>query len=58
MKHILLATYSYFPYHWGGSEVYVRGLAEYLTEQGNRVTILGGIPVKAMDDCQKIYQDE
>ena len=58
MQNILLATYSYYPYHWGGSEVYVRGLAKRLVQEGFGVSILAAIPEKALDNCKLIHKDK
>ncbi len=57
MRQVLLATYNYYPYNWGGSEVYVRGLAKYLTAKGNTVRILAAIPESALGDCETVYTD-
>ena len=58
MKQILLATYSYYPYHWGGSEVYVRGLAKRLVAEGYNVRVLAGMPKEALENCQIIHKDD
>jgi glycosyltransferase involved in cell wall biosynthesis len=55
---VLLATYNYYPWHWGGSEVYVKGLAKYLQEKGYEVTVLASIPEEGFEHAQVIYQDE
>ena len=58
MQHILLATYSYYPYHWGGSEVYVQGLAKRLIADGYKVKILASVPEVGLKDCDLVYNDE
>lgn len=55
--NILLPTYSYYPYNFGGTEVYVAGLARYLKQQGHVVTIIAGMPPKAFDDHPVFYED-
>ncbi len=57
MRQVLLATYNYYPYNWGGSEVYVRGLAKRLSANGDIVRILAAIPEPALDDCKMVYAD-
>lgn len=56
--NILLATYSYYPYNWGGSEVYVSGLANFLHTQGHEVTIIAGMPPHAYEEHPIFYQDD
>lgn len=41
---ILLGNYNYYPFHSGGSEVYVSGLARFLESQGEEVRIIASIP--------------
>lgn len=48
--NIILATYNYFPYALGGSEIYVSGLANYLTSQNHKVKIFAAVPPKADGD--------
>ena len=55
--NILLATYSYYPYNYGGTEVYVSGLASYLKQQGHHVTIIAGIPPEAFKQHAVYYED-
>ncbi|HFA51389.1 MAG TPA: glycosyltransferase [Bacteroidetes bacterium] len=55
--NILLATYNFYPYHWGGSEVYVFGLAKYLQNKGHHVTILAAMPEKGFSGCPVVYED-
>lgn len=42
--NIVLATYNYYPFAWGGSEVYVHGLAKYLQNLGHTVCVIASIP--------------
>ncbi len=44
---ILLGNYNFYPFHAGGSEVYVAGLAGYLQDQGEKVRIVAAIPADA-----------
>jgi glycosyltransferase involved in cell wall biosynthesis len=41
--HIILATYNYYPFAWGGSEVYVHGLAKFLQNIGHSVTVIAAV---------------
>ena len=56
--NILLATYSYYPYNYGGTEVYVSGLASYLKEQGHHVTIIAGMPPEAFQQHAVYFEDD
>lgn len=56
--NILLPTYGYYPYNWGGTEVYVSGLAKYLTERGHTVTIIASMPPEAFNDHIAFYEDD
>lgn len=49
MSTILLATYNFYPYNWGGSEVYVDGLAHFLQKQGYLVKIIAAVPDAAFE---------
>lgn len=55
--NILLATYSYYPYNWGGTEVYVSGLAAYLQQQGHQVTIIAAMPKRAFEEHPVFFED-
>lgn len=55
--NILLATYNYYPYNYGGTEVYVSGLASFLQNQGHDVTIVAGMSPKAFLDYPLFYED-
>jgi glycosyltransferase involved in cell wall biosynthesis len=60
---IILATYNYYPYQWGGSEVYVHGLAKYLQSIGYQVLVIAAIPHTAHQALNKqaktfAYQDQ
>ena len=56
--NILLSTYSYYPYNWGGTEVYVSGLAAYLKKQGHHVMVIAGMPPEAFTDYSVFYEDD
>lgn len=55
--NILLATYSYFPYDFGGTEVYVSGLAKYLTSLGHHVEIVAATSQQAFKDYPIKFED-
>ena len=55
--NILLTTYGYYPYNFGGTEVYVSGLAHYLFLQGHSVTIIAGVPDEAFKENALFYED-
>lgn len=55
--NILLPTYSYYPYNFGGTEVYVSGLADFLQRQGHEVTVIAGMPQQAFTDYPVFYED-
>lgn len=42
--NIFLATYNFYPHNWGGSEVYVEGLAQYLQTQGHSIKLIAAVP--------------
>lgn len=54
---ILLPTYSYYPYNYGGTEVYVSGLADFLLSQGHEVTIIAGMPPEAFEEHDLFVED-
>ena len=56
--NILLATYSYYPYNYGGTEVYVSGLAGYLKNEGHNVIIIAGMPADAFREHPVLHEDE
>lgn len=56
--NILFSTYSYYPYNYGGTEVYISGLASYLQKHGHSVTIIAGIPQKAFEEYPVFYEDD
>jgi glycosyltransferase involved in cell wall biosynthesis len=56
--HIILATYNYYPYAWGGSEVYVHGLAKYLQSIGNQVLVIAAISKAKIENASFMYQDQ
>jgi glycosyltransferase involved in cell wall biosynthesis len=45
--NILIATYNYFPYNWGGSEVYVSGLVKFLQNKNHDIRIIAAVPEEA-----------
>ena len=55
--NILLPTYSFYPYNFGGTEVYVAGLAGFLQQQGHEVTVIAGMPPEAFIDYPVFYED-
>jgi glycosyltransferase involved in cell wall biosynthesis len=56
--NIILATYSYYPYNHGGTEVYVAGLAAFLKERGHNVHIIAGMPPEAFNEKQLLFEDD
>ena len=54
---IILATFSYFPHAWGGSELYVSALAKELLKNGHEVEILAGMPEEKTNQYNVFYQD-
>lgn len=56
--NILLATYNYYPYNWGGSEIYVSGLAKFLKAKGDNVNIIAAAPSKAFLDHPLFFENE
>lgn len=58
MPHILLATYNFYPYNWGGSEVYVAGLAAYLSDHHHQVSVIAAVPDAAFDDHGTYWSGE
>lgn len=57
IMNILIATYNYYPYNWGGTEVYVKGLADFLKTSGNLVYIIAGMPSVAFEQHQIFFDD-
>lgn len=55
---IILATFSYFPHAWGGSELYVSALAKELLKNGYEVEIIAGMPEEKTNRYNIFYQDE
>jgi glycosyltransferase involved in cell wall biosynthesis len=55
---ILLATYNYYPYNFGGSEVYVSALADYLIQHGYNVVIAAASPEEAFLEHPVIFENE
>jgi glycosyltransferase involved in cell wall biosynthesis len=55
--NILLATYSYFPYDFGGTEVYVSGLAAYLKRAGHHVQIVAATSLRAFEEHPVLFED-
>lgn len=56
--HVLHAAYNYYPHHWGGTEVYVRGLVRHLQAQGHRATVLAAIPAGTGDETGVFFEDK
>lgn len=56
--NILLPTYSYYPYNFGGTEVYVSGLAAALIAAGHKVTIICATATQAFDDHGVFFEDD
>ena len=56
--NILLPTYSYHPYNYGGTEIYVSGLAEYLKSIGHQVTVIAGMPPEAFEEHDLFFEDQ
>ena len=54
----MLATYSYYPYNWGGAEVYVSALAKHLVTKGHFVQIIAAVPDKAFEEHTILFEDE
>lgn len=55
---ILLPTYSYYPYNYGGTEVYVSGLGDFLISQGHEVTVIAGMPPEAFEEHDLFFEDK
>lgn len=55
--NILLANYNFFPFGWGGSEVYVYGLARYLQRKGHQVSVVIALDNVPSDDIP-IFEDD
>jgi glycosyltransferase involved in cell wall biosynthesis len=53
--NILLLNYNYYPYAWGGSEVYVHNWAKFLVSQGHSVTVLAAVPIKKQENI--VFRD-
>ncbi len=56
--NILLATYSYHPYNYGGTEIYVSDLAKYLSSNGHQVIVIAGMPPLAFQEHKIFFEDE
>lgn len=55
---VLLATYNYYPYNFGGSEVYVSALAAYLQSLGHETVIVAATPEEAFYEHPVIFESE
>ncbi len=55
---IILATYNYYPWHWGGSEIYVHGLAKFLQKEGFEVLVVAAVSETALENNTPVYEDE
>lgn len=58
MDQVLLATYNFYPYHWGGSEVYVASLYSYLITQKKEVRIIAAVDIEAINTHGIYWQGE
>lgn len=55
---IILANFNYYPYHFGGTEIYVHNLASFLKQKGHRVTIFAAVPEEAFTQNDIYYEDD
>ena len=53
-----MPTYGFYPYSFGGTEVYISGLARLLHSRGHSVTIIAGVPDLAYKEHGVYYEDE
>ncbi|RZK42872.1 MAG: glycosyltransferase [Pedobacter sp.] len=56
--NILLTTHNYYPYNFGGTEVYVSNLALFLKNRGDQVQIIASVPDLAFEKNPTVYEDE
>jgi glycosyltransferase involved in cell wall biosynthesis len=55
---IILATYGYPPYYWGGSESYVHWLARFLQKSGHQVLVIAGVTEAQLKETSLFFEDE
>ncbi len=55
--NILLATHNYYPYKYGGTEVYVASLAQYLANLKHNVSVIASIDDEAFNVHGVIFED-
>ena len=55
---IILATYNYLPFHWGGSEYYVAGLAKFLQASGHEVIVVAATSDEAFEQYETLLENE
>lgn len=56
MRQILLTAYRFFPYFYGGGELYIHSLAKELQKKGHRVRVLTAAPWKGGDEKRTVEQ--
>ena len=56
--NILLATHNYYPYNYGGTEVYVASLAQYLVKLNHEVSIVAAVNNEAFNIHPVIFEDK
>ena len=56
--NILLATHNYYPYNYGGTEVYVASLAQYLIKLNHEVSIVAAVDEEAFNTNPVIFEDD
>lgn len=54
---ILLATYNFYPYNFGGSEVYVHALAQHIKKEGNEPVVIAAVPDAAFEQHNTLFRD-
>ena len=55
---IILATYGFPPHYWGGSESYVRWLAQFLQSQGYEPVVIAGATDEQLAETELFYEDD
>lgn len=56
MHRILLTAFRFFPYFYGGGELYIYSLAKELKKKGHRVHVLTAAPWKGGDEKRTVEQ--
>lgn len=54
--NILLATYNFYPFNWGGSEVYLDGLTKHLIATNNNVKLIAAVPSSAFEQHRTFWK--